>query len=475
MSRLLILIVLALAVLTGPATVWAQGGETGNTPGSGATIHVVQRDENLFRIAMRYGTTVESISAANGITDPRYIAVGQRLLIPNAQPGAPSAETAPGAVVTHIVQPGDSLRTLLHAYSTTAVSLAAANHLTNPARLYVGQEIVINQGAVEAAPIRTLYTVRPGDNLLSLAARYGLRLNQLLSANDLKLPTPLFAGQKLWIPAPDPAPALVDLPYPVTGCTLSPVPAVQGQTVSLHLTTDGPSMLAGTFMNAPLQIATQDGNHHYALIGLHAFTMSGIYPLELAVTQPDGTQTALTLRLMVLDGGYSAETIAIEQQDLLNPTVTEPEWQRIATIMSGFSAQRYFDGLMGLPSAGAITSQFGTRRTYNEGALETFHSGTDFGGGPGTAIIAPARGVIVLAEFLPVRGFTTIIDHGWGVYTGYWHQSEILVAVGDVVTPGQTIGTIGSTGRVTGPHLHWELWVAGVQVDPMQWVRQSFP
>ena len=143
--------------------------------------------------------------------------------------------------------------------------------------------------------------------------------------------------------------------------------------------------------------------------------------------------------------------------------------------MSGFTAQRYFDGLMGLPSPGAITSQFGTRREYNGGELKSFHSGTDFGGGPGSQIVAPAAGVVVLAETLPVRGNATIIDHGWGVTTGYWHQTEIYVAVGDVVAAGQVIGTVGSTGRSTGPHLHWEMWVGGVQVDPMQWARQSFP
>jgi murein DD-endopeptidase MepM/ murein hydrolase activator NlpD len=91
------------------------------------------------------------------------------------------------------------------------------------------------------------------------------------------------------------------------------------------------------------------------------------------------------------------------------------------------------------------------------------------------ALLVTGAGVVILAENLPVRGNATIIDHGWGVITGYWHQSEIYVAVGDVVAPGQTIGVVGSTGRSTGPHLHWEMWVGGVQVDPMQWVQQSFP
>jgi murein DD-endopeptidase MepM/ murein hydrolase activator NlpD len=74
-----------------------------------------------------------------------------------------------------------------------------------------------------------------------------------------------------------------------------------------------------------------------------------------------------------------------------------------------------------------------------------------------------------------VRGNTTIIDHGWGIYTAYFHQAEIKVGVGDVVLPGQDIGTIGATGRVTGPHLHWEIWVNGVQVQPLSWLENIYP
>jgi murein DD-endopeptidase MepM/ murein hydrolase activator NlpD len=74
-----------------------------------------------------------------------------------------------------------------------------------------------------------------------------------------------------------------------------------------------------------------------------------------------------------------------------------------------------------------------------------------------------------------VRGNATLIDHGWGVYSGYWHQSVIQVKGGDQVDTGQVIGFNGATGRVTGPHLHWELWVGGVQVDPLQWTEVPFP
>ncbi len=80
----------------------------------------------------------------------------------------------------------------------------------------------------------------------------------------------------------------------------------------------------------------------------------------------------------------------------------------------------------------------------------------------------------MLTDTLNVRGVATVIDHGWGVYTGYWHQTERYVQLGDTVSTGQVIGTMGATGRVSGPHLHWELWVNGVPVDPMQWVIFSF-
>jgi murein DD-endopeptidase MepM/ murein hydrolase activator NlpD len=451
----------------------AAAQEGNQPPPGGVTIHVVQRGENLFRIAQRYGTTVEAIAAANGIADPRYITVGQRLLIPNAQ------IDAPGAIISRAVAPGDTLETLAYAYHTTVARLADTNRITNPALLFVGQELTINQGEAEAAPTapRALYRARPGDNVWRVALRYRVSLNDLLAANDLALPEPIFPGQRWRIPGGGDASALTDLPAPFESAALSPIPAIQGETLSIRVVTEGPATLTGQFMGYPVQIVTQDGNQHYALFGIHAFADAGVYSMTLTATTPDGAQTTFVMRVRADEGGYGTESISLDtqQQDLLTPQVTEPEWQRVATIMSGFTAQRYFDGLMGLPSTGAITSQFGTRRAYNGGTLDTFHSGTDFGGAPGSPITAPAAGVVVLAETLPVRGNATIIDHGWGVLTGYWHQSEIYVSVGEVVTAGQVIGAVGSTGRSTGPHLHWEMWVGGVQVDPMQWVQQRFP
>jgi hypothetical protein len=86
-----------------------------------------------------------------------------------------------------------------------------------------------------------------------------------------------------------------------------------------------------------------------------------------------------------------------------------------------------------------------------------------------------AAGRVVFAAPLTVRGNATIIDHGWGVYSGVWHQSQMLVNVGDMVEQGQVIGLVGGTGRATGAHLHWEVWVNGVQVNPLDWLDQPYP
>jgi murein DD-endopeptidase MepM/ murein hydrolase activator NlpD len=80
-----------------------------------------------------------------------------------------------------------------------------------------------------------------------------------------------------------------------------------------------------------------------------------------------------------------------------------------------------------------------------------------------------------MAEQLTLRGNAVVLDHGWGVLTGYWHLSAIEVQVGQKVAQGDLIARIGSTGLSTGAHLHWEMWVGGVNVNPLQWLEPFYP
>ena len=94
---------------------------------------------------------------------------------------------------------------------------------------------------------------------------------------------------------------------------------------------------------------------------------------------------------------------------------------------------------------------------------------------PSLKIYAAAAGVVVFSGPLTVRGNATIIDHGLGVFSAYYHQEEFKVNVGDKVSQGQLIGIMGHTGRVTGPHLHFEVWVNGIQVQPLDWLNNIYP
>lgn len=471
------LLLLAVITLANGTSVRAQDGATppppSATPVTSSTIHVVQRGETLFRIAQQYGTTVEAIASANGINDVTQIQVGQRLLIPNAAP------SAPGIPVDYIVQPSDSLFNLSLRYGMPIQAIAQQNRIVNPHQIFVGQNLSLQDGAGTQPEIKKgwLHIVRPDDNLYRIAVRYGQSVMRLMKINKLKQPAPLFPGQRIVIPGTDDSPSLPDVPIPLSAFTMQPAPAQQGRTMMLYLTTAAPARITGSFMERPLVVYSDAARQiHIILHGIHAFAKPGIYKLDLAITDDQGSQTIITRAVSVSDGGYNSETITLpkDQADLLDPKVTEPEVQRIMKVVSGFTPQRHFEGQMGLPCPAPVTSQFGTRRSYNGGPFSQFHTGADFAGVPGSPIYAPAAGVVVMTATLNVRGNATIIDHGWGIYSGYWHQNEIKVKVGDVVRQGQVIGTIGSTGRVTGPHLHWELFVGGVQVDPLQWVRQSF-
>lgn len=122
------------------------------------------------------------------------------------------------------------------------------------------------------------------------------------------------------------------------------------------------------------------------------------------------------------------------------------------------------------PRDSRVTSRFGTGRAFN-GAVASRHLGVDFAGAVGAPIKAANRGVVALVDTFFLAGRVIYIDHGAGVVTGYFHLSEPLVSVGDTVTRGQTIGRVGSTGRTTGPHLHWTARYGTQTVNPLDLVE----
>jgi murein DD-endopeptidase MepM/ murein hydrolase activator NlpD len=129
---------------------------------------------------------------------------------------------------------------------------------------------------------------------------------------------------------------------------------------------------------------------------------------------------------------------------------------------------RDFLGIEGFkrPAEGPISGIFGSQRILN-GIPKAPHYGLDIAGPVGTPIIAPAPGVVALVNpDMFLTGKTVMLDHGAGVYSVFIHMNDIDVKPGQEVTSGTRLGTIGKTGRVSGPHLHWGITVAGVPVDP---------
>ena len=179
--------------------------------------------------------------------------------------------------------------------------------------------------------------------------------------------------------------------------------------------------------------------------------------------------------LKVEDGNYASEEIEV-QKSKVNPKSKEvkkrtaKEYKEAMDIYGNSSKKNYITSEFILPISSKITSDFGKARVYN-GSLNGYHSGTDFRAKVGTSVIASNDGVVALVKDRFYAGGTVILDHGYGVYSCYYHMSKFNVKKGEVVKRSQLLGLSGDTGRVTGPHLHFSVRVGGLQVDPLQFIR----
>ncbi|MGB7340491.1 MAG: LysM peptidoglycan-binding domain-containing protein [Phototrophicaceae bacterium] len=488
--RSLIMWLLA-GVLLSPALVLAQ--ETTPEPNLpiGLTIHVVQRDENLFRIALNYNTSVAELVELNGLNDATRIDIGQRLLVP----ADTLSEVLPQ---THIVQPGETLLTIANLYNLDLDTLTLQNEITDINSIYVGQILNITPTLTVAAevpvaptpaPINVasddslptvsgnIHVVAQGETLFRIATGYGLTTQELAQANSILDPTVIYAGQQLIIPnLPESQISASDLPTPIQSLSVQPLIFIEGETGVITLTSDISTIVSGTFLGRNLAFIGRDDNtRHIAFLGIPVFTESGVYTVDLSLANGDGSQTTFAFNVRVVGGGYGSQNLDVTNENLTAPAVQDNELSLLTNITSIVTLNRAWDAPFSIPAAAAMNASYGTLRSYNGGPISAYHSGADFAAAPNTPIYAAASGVVVLADTLNIRGNTIVIDHGWGIYTAYAHQTSLTVGLGEMVTTGQIIGTAGATGRVTGPHLHWEVWINGVPVNPITWTQQIFP
>lgn len=207
------------------------------------------------------------------------------------------------------------------------------------------------------------------------------------------------------------------------------------------------------------------------------FEGSGLFPIPVE-QKPGG------YRLEILDGkGGVFESAAITVRDahypvqniVLGKAVAElkpspGEMETTEAFRNTVSDTRYWTEPLRIPVSACMTSLFGVRRFQNGKPTGSFHGGVDLRGAAGAPVHAAADGVVKIARQFNLHGGTVGLDHGQGLESMYLHLSKFAVAEGAKVKQGEVIGYVGSTGRATGPHLHWSLYVDGVPVNPGQWV-----
>jgi murein DD-endopeptidase MepM/ murein hydrolase activator NlpD len=383
----------------------------------------------------------------------------------------------------YTVQPGDTLVLVALRYDLSLMDIVLTNHLSNLNLIFPGQKLILPgvdvQPEISSPSINPTHIVRPGETLFAIATAYGISMDAIVQANHLTNPDFIQVGQGLQIPVGQ-APTSQPLPPPFLAIELSEPIIFQGRTLVIRVKLAEVAMLSGNFEERSLFFNDDGTGQFWSITAIHALTEPNVYPLTITATLPNGTQVTTLQQVTVIEGPYGLEDIQLDgsRGDLLDPELIRVEQEKLDHLWSQLSPRPRWAGPFWYPvetSSLRITSYFGTRRSYNGSQEISFHSGTDFGSDIGTPIYAAAAGRVVLADKLVVRGNAVLIDHGLGLFSGYWHMNQLVVVEGQEVKPGDLIGYLGETGLVTGPHLHWEMRLNGIAVEPLQWIQQTIP
>jgi murein DD-endopeptidase MepM/ murein hydrolase activator NlpD len=203
----------------------------------------------------------------------------------------------------------------------------------------------------------------------------------------------------------------------------------------------------------------------YALVGLPLDTPVGDQYLDIG---PDGARRSLPFH--VAAKAYPVQRLTIKNPKMVTPDDEDldrinAERDRQISVRSQFRDVAVPRTDLALPAAGRLSSRFGLRRVFN-GEPRAPHTGLDVAVPSGTAVRAPADGVVTLVDDFYFNGKTVFVDHGQGFVSMVCHLDKTSVQLGQAVRRGEVLGQSGSSGRATGPHLHWSVYLNGAAVDP---------
>lgn len=230
------------------------------------------------------------------------------------------------------------------------------------------------------------------------------------------------------------------------------------------------------FLDAEYPFFEVPGDGWYTFVVANIDVQPRAYDVSILVERANDNVT-FNETITVESAGYITQNFDLpgDRAYLADPEIERAEFAKLDAITETVTLETLW-GETGfqLPMDADITANFGTYRVLND-AMQTRHTGWDQRAPVGSPIQAMAAGKVVFAGRLDIRGNYVMIDHGYGVYSGYAHFSQIHVTRGQTIAAGQIIGISGNTGRSSGPHLHWEMVVNGEWVDGLEFVNMWLP
>jgi len=431
--------------------------------------YIVVYGDTLSWIALRFDTTVEDIQSLNGLDASSGLHPGDHLKIP-------TLAGMQGILTTEFVPLGSSLTSLSRRSQAEPADLIKANKLTSPSELFIGREIVMTRSDNDTA-METMDSLKTGQSFFEASILAGQNTWQLTQMNRLDNPSRGLPMDTYFKPSEVDSSNNLAIPG-IKSIVIDNLPMIQGDTYLIKVSSESPVTVKAS-LNGKEPVFVDMGNGvQMAYGGIHALTEVGVYPLTMEFTNSDGKTYRFDQYVMINSGNFATDKPLDVDPATVGTEEVKREDAEFKEIVAPITPIQQWEGLWYSPAqdADCIISYFGSRRTYNDDPGLYYHTGIDLGYCKGTDVYAPAVGTVV--GVLPdqvVRGNTLVIDHGLGIYTVYMHLASFNVNEGDVVVPGQMIGVIGSTGRSTGPHLHFEIDIQGTPVNPLTWLRRAFP
>ncbi len=421
-------------------------------------VYIVQPGDTINLIAIKFDVSATDIIAANNITDPNLLSVNTQLVIPGIK-------GVSGVLTYKAVSIGENPDSLARIYQIPKDVIYRLNQTTSPSEFYIGSNVILVESP---ATLFQRFSLSSGETLFELSIQENVSFWETTMLNQVENPWLIIPNETIVLPKVNE----IDNESFVEFIGL---PLTQGKSAVININSTSPD-LKGKIGDTELHFFPNNLKQS-SIFGIHAMLPAGLYPFHLEYKNNLDQNILIDQLILIQQGFYPQDPPLQVDPSTLDVSLTKPEDELISQVTSPFTNEKLWTGVFNYPvDDPCIKSWFGNRRSYNDSPYNRFHTGVDFGTcAANLNIYAPADGKVVFTDSLLTRGNATLIDHGLGVYSGFWHQETILVEVGQFVKAGELIGIIGNTGRSTGPHLHWELVVNGIQVDPLPWLDTVFP